>query len=120
MKLENFITVIVATYNRSKSLKDVLTSLMHQKCELPFDYEVIVVDNASTDNTHEVVMMYKSEFRERLKYVLEIERGKSSAMNRGVKEASGEMVAVIDDDCIASENWVNLIGNYFKIIQRQI
>jgi len=105
------LTVVVCTYNRSEILKYCLDSLAKQSIEKSL-FEVIVVDNNSTDNTKEVVQEYcrnNNNFR----YVLEEEQGHSQARNRGWKEAEGEFVAYIDDDAYANEKWIESIIKCF-------
>ncbi len=95
------ISVAIITLNRAESLKDTLTSLTRQRRQPD---EVVVVDNGSTDHTREVVL----SFRDRLnvKYVYEAVRGIPHARNAGILNATGDIVACIDDDCIADEHWL--------------
>jgi glucosyl-dolichyl phosphate glucuronosyltransferase len=101
------ISVVVCTYNRSELLKRCLDSLVGQNVD-PDLYEVLTVDNNSTDNTGDIAQEYcknNSNFR----YVVEKEQGHSQSRNRGWKEAKGELVAYIDDDAYADENWIKII-----------
>ena len=111
---KNFISVVICTYNRCESLKDTLNSLLIQKCEGNFDYEVIVVDNNSKDGTKEVVKEYEERFKGRLKYLFEPRQGLSYARNKGIKEAKGEIIAFTDDDCIVDREWLQNIWECFK------
>lgn len=108
------ISVVIATYNRCRSLKDTLDSLLNQEYDGSFDYEVIVADNNSNDETKEAVESYKPQFNGRLGYLFEPKQGKSYALNTGIKEAKGEIVAFTDDDCVADKNWLKNIKNIFK------
>src|SRR3972149_11111049 len=102
------ISVVVCTHNRSESLRETLRSLMLQNYPAS-DYEIIVVDNRSTDRTKEVV----SEFSH-VRYVLEEKMGLSHARNRGIKESRGDVVAFIDDDAKADKSWLSRLVQVYK------
>jgi len=95
------ISVIIVTLNRADSLKEALTSLVRQVRQPD---EVIVADNGSTDNTREITLSFKDRLN--IKYVYEGKRGIPYARNAGVKKATKDIVAFIDDDCIAHKNWL--------------
>lgn len=85
------ITVIIPTYNRAKLLKRAIESVFNQTFK---DFELIVVDDGSTDNTKEVVSEYKE-----VKYVYqENSGGAARPKNTGIKMAQGEYVAILDSD----------------------
>ena len=71
--------------------------------------EIVVVDNASTDDTESVVRDLARTVR-RLRHVLEPQLGVSHARNRGAAEANGELVAFIDDDAVASRGWLKALA----------
>lgn len=108
------ITVIVATYNRCENVRDVLGSLSKQDFNDRFDYEVIIVDNNSKDRTKEIVNEYQAHFNNNLRYIFEPKQGKSNALNTGIKTATGAIIAVTDDDCIVSHDWLIKINDYFS------
>jgi len=89
------ISVVICTYNRQEMLKGCLKSLFEQDCDLS-KFEVIVIDNNSTDETHMVAQLY--ETHSNFRYVLETKQGLGYARNRGLTEAQGQYVAYIDDD----------------------
>jgi glucosyl-dolichyl phosphate glucuronosyltransferase len=70
---------------------------------------VLVVDNNSTDRTHEVVEGFCREFPGRFRYVLETKQGKSHALNSGIQHSDGEILAFMDDDVTANSNWLRNI-----------
>lgn len=109
------VSVIIATFNRCKSLKDTLESLINQECNGSFGYEVVVVDNNSKDKTKEAVESYVLPFNGRLRYLFEPRQGKSYALNAGIKEAEGEIIAFIDDDCLAEKKWLLNMLKCFRI-----
>jgi glycosyltransferase involved in cell wall biosynthesis len=108
------ISIVICTYNRCESLKDTLGSVLTQQQDGSFDYEVIVVDNNSMDNTKEVIESYKEKFDGRLNNALENNQGLSYARNRGIKESKGEIIVFTDDDIIADKNWLINIVKCFK------
>jgi len=98
------ISAIVCTYNRSELLGGALHTLCHQTLDKS-EYEVIVVDNNSTDGTRELVEEFCRRFSH-VRYCFEPKQGLSHARNRGWREARGENVAYIDDDAHAGNNWL--------------
>lgn len=108
MESSLFISVVIATRNRAESLKDTLTSLTRQSREPD---EVIVVDNGSTDHTKEVVLSFSDRLN--IKYVYEAVKGVPHARNAGTQNARGDIVAFIDDDCVADESWLKQIETPF-------
>ncbi len=92
------VSVVVCSYNGAATLAECLTSLMH--LEYP-DYEVILVDDGSTDQTAEIA----ADFPQVL-YHHQENRGLSVARNVGAELATGDVVAYTDDDCVAEEFWL--------------
>lgn len=96
------VSVILPVYNGEKTIKRCLQSLM--ELQYPKDkLERIVVDNASTDKTKNIVQEFP------VKYVFEERKGLSYARNTGIKISKGEWVAFIDSDCIADCYWLSLL-----------
>lgn len=94
------VSVIVPVFNGERTIEACLASLLGQ--DYPKErYEVIVVDNRSTDRTASLVQRFP------VRYVLEDRvQGSYAARNRGVREASGELLAFTDADCVASPDWI--------------
>jgi glycosyltransferase involved in cell wall biosynthesis len=87
------VTVIIRTYNRAYIVADAIESALNQTYN---DYEVLVVDDGSTDNTPEVVQRFQDS---RLRYIRhERNRGVGAACNTGVAQAQGELIAFLDSD----------------------
>ncbi len=106
------LSVLVCTHNRAGVLRDALTSLEAQT--LPRDrFEVLVVDNASTDDTPEVVAGFARRGKMSVRGVREMELGLDAARNRGVREARGEIIAFLDDDARARSDWAAAILDGF-------
>lgn len=95
------ITAIICTHNRESYLGIAIDSLLSQTCE---NYEIIVVDNASRDGTRKVVEARLED--PRLKYVYEPQLGLSVARNRGLQEAKAPLLAYLDDDAVATRDWL--------------
>jgi len=101
------ISVVIPAYNEELYIGPCLDSLLRQSHH--FD-EIIVVDNASTDKTSQVV---REQFPQ-VKLVYEGNKGTTWARARGLKEASGEMVAFLDADTRMPEGWVEKALSYFN------
>jgi glycosyltransferase involved in cell wall biosynthesis len=100
------ITVIVCTYNRCQSLTKALESVAASIVPDSTAWEVLVVDNNSKDQTHGVVEDLCRRYPGRFRYVFEGSQGKSFALNTGIREAKGEILAFTDDDVIVAPNWL--------------
>ncbi|MCG2711499.1 MAG: glycosyltransferase [Candidatus Omnitrophica bacterium] len=111
---KNFISVVICTFNRCAELDGALKSLLKLECDSSFDYEIIVVDNNSKDDTKKMVESYMAQFHGRLKYVLEAKQGLSNARNRGIRESRGNIIAYVDDDCIIEAEWLIYLDKTFK------
>ncbi|RJQ52959.1 MAG: glycosyltransferase family 2 protein [Actinobacteria bacterium] len=99
------LSVIIPTRNREDVLSGLLGSLARQPA-VPFEWEVLVVDNDSSDDTAERTREATSDFPVPLQYVLETELGLHAARHRGAYEANGEIVAFLDDDMLVEQGWV--------------
>jgi glycosyltransferase involved in cell wall biosynthesis len=102
------ITVCIPTYNGKKRLPEVLEALRSQIKTETIAWEIIVVDNNSTDLTAKVVQDYQADWPKTcsLRYVFEETQGAAFARLRGVKEALGELIGFLDDDNVPESNWV--------------
>lgn len=102
---EPLMSIVICTRNRAQYLAWALESLMRQTLD-PKWFEIIVVDNASTDETAGVVRAAAPEGR--IRYVMEPVLGLSSARNRGWREARGRWVGYLDDDAKPVETWLEV------------
>src|SRR5207253_407576 len=93
-----FVSVIVCSYNGARTLADCLNSL--GKINYP-DYEVILVDDGSTDNTAQVAAQFPN-----VRYIRQENQGLSHARNTGAAAAKGEVFAYTDSDCMADPDWL--------------
>ena len=111
------ISAIICTHNRAGYLSKALQSLVNQS--LPKEqFEILVVDNKSTDNTRQVVCE-EFAFVPNLRYFYEPIIGLSQARNTGWCNASGEYVAYLDDDAIACPQWLEKILDAFSKVVPQ-
>lgn len=101
------VSAVVCTRNRAAYLPEAVRSLARQDMASQ-DYEIVVVDNGSTDRTKEIVTGLATEIPN-LRYFLEEKSGLSNARNRGWKEARAPIIAFLDDDAIAVEGWLAAI-----------
>jgi glucosyl-dolichyl phosphate glucuronosyltransferase len=98
-------SVIIATYNRAEELFKTLQSLRNVITSEP--WEVIVVDNNSTDSTREIILETARTFPVELRYLFEEEQGRSAALNAGIQTAHGEIIVVTDDDVRVEHDWLD-------------
>jgi len=108
MNEEVDISVVMTTHNRCRLLAVALEHLFAQEVE-GLRYEVIVVDNNSTDQTREVIESFIPRDRPLLKYVFESRQGISHGRNTGVIHARAPIIAFTDDDVRVPNNWVSNI-----------
>lgn len=104
------VSVVVCTLNRAQLLQKCLESLADQDISVR-RYEVIIVDNGSTDDTGEVINRFLCNYGH-FRCMKEEQPGLSFARNRGWREAYGHYVAYIDDDARACPDWISSIVEY--------
>jgi glycosyltransferase involved in cell wall biosynthesis len=100
------ITVILCTYNRCQSLARALESVAASEFRETVAWEVLVIDNNSKDQTREVVESFCQRYPGRFRYEMEARQGKSFALNTGIREAKGSILAFMDDDVIVAPAWL--------------
>lgn len=100
------ITIFTATYNRAYILPKLYESLIGQTNG---DFEWLIVDDGSTDNTEEVVSGWKCDAKIPINYMKIPNGGKSNAVNVGVQNAKGNIFFIVDSDDYITENAVELI-----------
>ena len=99
------VSVIIATYNRAHYVAETIDSVLLQKFR---DFELIVIDDGSTDNTREVLRRYG----DRLRFYCQENRGPSAARNLGVRHARGEWIAIQDSDDLCRPNHLEVLFGY--------
>ena len=96
------VSVILTIKNESFYIKKCLDSIIHQSFQ---DFEIVIVDDNSTDNTLEIIRLFKDK-RIRLYSALEKELGHASLRNYAVKKARGKYIFFTDGDCVPHLNWI--------------
>jgi glycosyltransferase involved in cell wall biosynthesis len=100
------ITVILCTLNRCRELANALNSVSASTLPEGVEWEVLVVDNNSRDQTRDVVEDFCRRHPRRVRYLFEPQQGKSYALNSGIREARGEVLAFLDDDVTVEPTWL--------------
>lgn len=100
------ISVILCTHNRCESLGKALDSLAASILPESVEWEVLVVDNNSSDSTRQIAEGFCRRHPARFRYLCEPTPGKSHALNTGVQETTGEILAFTDDDLMVEPTWL--------------
>jgi len=108
------LSVVICSYNRAESLRRVLEAVDTQVTPADLAWEVLVVDNASTDHTRAVAEAFVARRPDRFRALHEPKKGKSNALNLAIAEARGEILAFTDDDVELPQNWVAEIAAAFE------
>lgn len=97
----NLVSVVIITKNHSKYLSKCLESILNQNYT---NFEIIIIDHDSTDNTAEIIKSFETE---KLKYFIYAEKNNIAAVrNFGIKKSKGEYIFFTDSDCIVAKNWI--------------
>lgn len=105
---------ITCTYNRDKYIGQTLQSVCDQKYS-DNNYEIIVIDNNSTDNTASICEEFRAEYpNKNFRYFKEMNQGLSFALNRGIKEAQGEFLIFVDDDETIIPEHLERLDNHLR------
>ena len=106
------ISILTATYNSDKTLRDTIGSVLRQGYR---DFEYIIIDGGSKDRTLDIIKEYEPKFGERLKYISEPDNGIYDAMNKGIKMATGDVVGILNsDDFYTSDDALQKIADAFE------
>jgi glucosyl-dolichyl phosphate glucuronosyltransferase len=107
------VSAVICSYNRARFIISAVESIFNQDFDKSC-FEVIVVDNNSTDDTVKLLEKYKADHSGyNFKYFVEHNQGVAYARTRCAKEASGEIVAFLDDDSTAQPGWLSQIVTFF-------
>ena len=107
------LSVIVPTYNRKDLLVGCLNALFEQSCSKS-DFEILVIDDGSTDGTREIVKEIMEQSAAILKYFGQENRGPAAARNVGIKKANGEILIFIGDDIVAAPSLIDMHLNWHE------
>lgn len=108
------LSIIICTLNRKDHLIRALESLEALHVSAAPGYEILVIDNGSSDGTSDLIRDFVKKDDRIWKYYYEPEKGLSNARNCGVKNAQGEIIAFTDDDVIVAKNWLQALWETFK------
>lgn len=121
-------SVVIPTYNHADTLTTALLSVLKQT-RLDLIYEIVIVDDGSTDNTYEAVRDFKALYKEvPIRYFKQENKGASAARNYGIKNSAGEWIALLDADdewvsnkiekqyeCICKNDGMCFLGSFYPI-----
>ncbi|NEP62512.1 MAG: glycosyltransferase family 2 protein [Symploca sp. SIO2G7] len=101
-------TVAIPTYNSAERLSGLLDKLLEQTTSQDFVWQLIVVDNNSTDITAEIIKAYQVKYQDKctLIYALETQQGAAFARQKAIQLAQSELVGFLDDDVTPADDWV--------------
>jgi glucosyl-dolichyl phosphate glucuronosyltransferase len=102
-------SIIIPTYNRADELRETIRSIA--RLTVVGDWELLVVDNKSTDHTRAVVEEERVLFPAPLRYLFEPEQGRYAALNTGIRAAKGSIIATTDDDARVEPDWLTQAAN---------
>ncbi|HET7101594.1 MAG TPA: glycosyltransferase family A protein, partial [Terriglobia bacterium] len=103
-------TVVVTTYNYAHLLSDALRALAAQTVN---DFELLIVDDGSTDNTEEIVEQFRPQFQD-FHYLKKPNEGAANARNHGVQSARGTHIAILDADDVWSPRYLEAVRQKFQ------
>lgn len=109
------LTIFTPTYNRAYIIKTLYNSLKNQTCQ---DFEWIIVDDESTDNTEQLIRTFEN-IGQGIQYVKQIHGGKHRAINKGVKLAKGDYFLIVDSDDYLTPNAVELIKMWIENLKEK-
>ena len=107
------ISVILCTYNRGRYIYNVLQSIAVGTLPLS-DYEIVLVNNNSTDNTEEEYRRFEADYPDvKLRYCLEPQQGLSHARNCGIRNSEGDILVYVDDDATVNKEYLGTYARFF-------
>ena len=110
------ITIITATFNRAYTLKRLYKSIKNQTNK---DFEWIVIDDGSQDETRNLLRKWKDDNFINMDYIKQENMGKHVALNRGIEMANGKMIFIVDSDDYIVKNAIEIIINKEKEISNK-
>ena len=104
------ITVITVCFNSAKTIEKTLQSVLSQTYS---NYEYLVIDGASNDDTLKILEKYRSLFGEKLRIISEKDDGIYDAMNKGIKNSNGQLIGILNSDDYYSNNTLQLVAETY-------
>jgi glycosyltransferase involved in cell wall biosynthesis len=115
-----FFTVTIQTYNHAETLAATLRSLAELRCPADVDYEILVINNNSSDRTAAVLEEFGAVLGTKLRSVPEPRQGLSHARNLALAAARGEVVCFLDDDAVADADWLAAHAQVYRADERVV
>lgn len=106
------LSIIIPVFNAQNTIKRCINSILEEKtC---FHYEIIVVDDGSIDKSHEILLSFRKHHSDKIKVIMQENKGVSVARNRGIIEAKGKWVMFVDADDFLSKGWSKIVEKQMK------
>lgn len=106
------ISIITVCYNSEKTIADTLESVLSQTYS---NYEYLIIDGQSKDSTLSIIKEYEPKFKGKLKWISEKDKGLYDAMNKGIQQATGDVIGLINsDDVLAHENVLKIVAEHIQ------
>jgi glycosyltransferase involved in cell wall biosynthesis len=102
-------SIVITTFNRARLLADTLREIVAQAVPSALEWEVLVVDNNSSDRTRETVVSISQTSPVSVRYELERRQGQTFARNTGIDATSGEIIVFTDDDVLPAADWLSTL-----------
>lgn len=111
IKMQQLVSVIISTYNYAKYLPEAINSVLNQTYQ---DFEIVIVDDGSTDNTREIIEGYLKDYPDKIRYFFQTNKGCEPARNRGIIESAGNYIAILDADDIWLPDKLRIQMDFFE------
>lgn len=111
------ISIITVCYNSEKTIDKTLESMLNQTYD---NYEYIIIDGNSSDNTLKIIESYKDKFNGKMKYISENDNGIYDAMNKGINLCKGKLIGIVNSDDWYEKHTIEIISNNYKEDSMQI
>ena len=108
MKEKTNFSLVMPLYNSKSTLEKAIKSILSQSYK---NYELILVDDCSTDGSYEIVKKFATENKKITSYRMEKNKGAPCCMNFGIKRAKYEWIGIVDSDAIETKNWLKIINS---------
>jgi len=104
-------SIITVSYNSEATIERTIKSVLNQSYK---NYEYIIIDGASTDNTNTIIEKYKTSFKSRLKHISEPDNGIYDAMNKGIKLGKGDIICLLNSDDYYFDDTLSVVNEAYS------